>query len=134
MNPQDLPDPDQFRMRPEDRPRSKPSKKPPRHRPGEWFFKGPIPGEWLRIAMAQSIAATRVGIVIWYLAGCLKSRYVKVTWAALKKFGLSPDVGRRGVVSLERAGLVTVERHEGRCPVVTIMDVPAGDDHGNALR
>jgi hypothetical protein len=78
---------------------------------------------WLRAALQASIPATRVTIVLWYLAGRERSREVRPTWQEWRRFGLSPDTGRRGLVSLEDAGLVTIERHSGRCPIVTILDV-----------
>lgn len=59
---------------------------------------------------------------MWYLAGLKKSRTVSPTWDVWRRFGLPPDAGRRGLAALERAGLVTVDRHVGRCPVVTIQD------------
>ena len=62
------------------------------------------------------------GLAVWYLAGVEKSRPVKPTWDTWQRFGLSPDAGRRGLAALERAGLVAVDRHPGRCPVVTILE------------
>jgi hypothetical protein len=64
-----------------------------------------------------------VGLALWYLVGVKKSRAVKPTWDTWQRFGLSPDAGRRGLAALEVAGLVAVDRHPGRCPVVTIQDV-----------
>ena len=71
--------------------------------------------------------ALRVGLALWYLAGVTKRRAVKPTWDTWQRFGLSPDAGRRGLVALERAGLVAVDRHPGRCPVVTILESEKGN-------
>jgi hypothetical protein len=73
--------------------------------------------------MQQTLQAVRVAIVLWYLAGRQKSREVSPTWATWRQFGFSRDVGRHGLIVLERAGLVRVDRHRGRCPIVTILDV-----------
>ena len=44
MHPLDL---DQFRAKPNGKPRPAKRQRPPRHKAGEWFLKGPIPGDWL---------------------------------------------------------------------------------------
>ena len=124
MHPLDL---DQFRARPNGKTRPAKRQRPPRHKAGEWFLKGPIPGDWLVRVFAlparTSGRALRVGLALWYLAGVKKRRAVKPTWDTWQRFGLSPDAGRRGLVALERAGLVAVDRHPGRCPVVTIRNL-----------
>ena len=99
-------------------------KRPPRHRTGEWFLKGPIPGPWLHRAAVLPGRALHVALAVWYLAGIEKRGHVKITWRVLDRFGVSPDAGRRGLLALERAGLVSVDRHRGRCPVVTILETP----------
>ena len=99
-------------------------KRPPRHKAGEWFLKGPIPGKWLVRAAEASGRGLRAGLALWYLAGVKKNRTVKPTWAVWKRLGLPPDGGRHGLAALEQAGLVAVDRHPGRCPVVTILDCP----------
>jgi hypothetical protein len=73
--------------------------------------------------MGQTHAALRVGLALWYLAGCAKSREVKPTWATWRLFGLHRVSAHRGLERLERAKLVRVNRHRGRCPIVTILDV-----------
>ena len=72
--------------------------------------------------------ALKAGLALWYLAGLEKGRTVKPTWATWERLGLSPDAGRHGLAALERAGLVTVDRHRGRCPVVTIREWPNKTD------
>jgi hypothetical protein len=123
MHPLDL---EQFRAKPEGRARPAKRQRLPRHKTGEWFLKGPIPGSWLvRIFSlpARTLGrALRVGLALWYLAGVTKRRAVKPTWDTWQRFGLSPDAGPRGLADLERAGLVAVDRHPGRCPVVTILE------------
>jgi hypothetical protein len=119
--------PEEFRAKRDGKQQLAKQQRLPRHKPGEWFLKGPIPGAWLARVFelpARTLGrALRVGLALWYLAGVKKSRDVKPTWDTWKRFGLSPDAGRRGLVVLERVGLVTVDRHLGRCPIVTIRDV-----------
>jgi hypothetical protein len=119
-------DVNQFRATSNSELRPAESKRPPRHKGGEWFVKGPIPGEWLHRAAELPGHALHVGLAVWYLAGLEKCRQVKLTWRMFARFGTSPDSGRRGLAALERAGLVAVERHAGRCPVVTIRELTSG--------
>ena len=97
-----------------------------RRRAGGWFVRGPIPGEWITRAAKVSFRALRAGLALWYLAGVKKTRTVKPGSDAWARFGLSSRAGGRGLGALEAAGLVSVDRHPGRCPVVTINDCEAG--------
>jgi len=126
MQPFDL---DQFRVKRNGELRPAESKRPPRHKAGEWFLKGPIPGEWLHRAAKLPGHALHVALALWYLAGLEKCRQVKPTWRVFARFGVSPDSGRRGLAALEGAGLVAVDRHPGRCPVVTILDAGSTADY-----
>ena len=127
MSPLDL---DQFRARFDGKmslaQRSVKRQRPPRHNPGEWFLKGPIPGSWLvrvfRLPARKLGRALRVGIALWYLAGVKKNRVVKPTWDTWERFCLSRYASYRGLLDLERAKLVKVKRRPGCCPVVTILD------------
>ena len=98
---------------------------PPRHRAGEKFLKGPIPWNWLAAAARQPGKALHVAIVLWFFAGVKKTGTVALSGAALRGFGVNRHAGYRGLAVLERAGLVSVARHPGRMPVVTILG--AGD-------
>lgn len=113
---------DSFRAKPSGTRR--PKIPPPRRKKGEWFLKGPIPGTWLHRAAKLPGRALHVGLALWFLAGLKKCNYVTLTWATFNRFGVSPDSGRRGLAALERVGLVSVERHPGRCPRVTILESP----------
>ena len=98
---------------------------PPRHRAGEKFLKGPIPWNWLAAAARQPGKALHVAIVLWFFAGVKRTGTVALSGAALRGFGVNRHAGYRGLAVLERAGLVSVARHPGRMPVVTILG--AGD-------
>ena len=96
---------------------------PPRHRRGEQFLKGPIPVWWLRQATSLPGRALHVGLEIWFRAGLTESRTVSVSLSRLR---LAPGTPRstasRGLRSLERAELVSVDRLPGRKPIVTLLD------------
>lgn len=100
----------------------KPCKRPPRHRKGEQFLWGPVPWLWLSAAGKLPGCALHVGLVLWWLAGVKKDRTVRWEPSAGKSLGLNRWVVYRGLAALERAKLVAVDRHNGRCPVVTILE------------
>ncbi|QDU21264.1 hypothetical protein [Urbifossiella limnaea] len=118
-----MPDPfDPARLDPADFP---PPTTPPRPRPGVKFLRGPIPMDWLTAAAALPGRALAVGLVVWFLAGCERRRTVAATLSRLAALGAGTRAAaRRGLAALEAAGLVAVERHPGRSPVVTILDAP----------
>jgi len=86
------------------------------------FLKGPIPWQWLKTASMQPGKALHVGIAIWRLAGLTASNSVRLTRGALADLGVQRLSAYRGVQALERAGLIVVERHRGRCPIITILE------------
>ena len=91
-------------------------------RKGGRFVKGPIPQPWLASAAALPGKALAVGIAIWYRSGIEKSKEsIKICPTALEQFNLKARTGRRGLAELEKAGLVSVVRHRGRCPRVTLL-------------
>jgi hypothetical protein len=96
--------------------------RPPRHRPREPFIKGPIPWKWLERAGQLPGRALLVGLVLWREAGCRNAREVRVNLSAMG-IGLSRKSAGRGLVALESAKLVRVDRLPGRCPIVELLDV-----------
>ena len=80
-----------------------------------------IPLPWIQQAFRLPGKSLHVGIVLWYLAGVSKSLTVKLTRSWLRRFGLHPETGRRGLHALERAKLVHVERSGKKSPWVTLL-------------
>jgi DNA-binding transcriptional regulator YhcF (GntR family) len=64
-------------------------------------------------------------LLLWFEAGCRKSRTVPFNRARAAEFRLSPDTMSRALRQLETAGLVSIQRPPGRCLRVTILDAPA---------
>ncbi len=87
---------------------------------GERFLRGPIPFEWLTLASNLPGRALNVGIMLWHLGFLNKNRTVKLSMKNLREFGVKRNAVYRALKSLEKAKLITVERHVGRCAVVTI--------------
>jgi hypothetical protein len=92
----------------------------PKHKPGELFLKGPIPINWLQKAGQQSGKALHVAIALWFWAGIKKSSEIKFSVARQLNYGVKRNAVYRGLNALEKAGLISIERHIGRSPIVTI--------------
>jgi DNA-binding transcriptional ArsR family regulator len=85
------------------------------------FLKGPVPWPWIVTAAALPGKALIVGLCLWRLAGCLKSRTVTLGNADLKSFGVDRAAKSRALVALEGAGLVKIAREPRRFPTVTLL-------------
>jgi hypothetical protein len=103
-------------------------RRPPRHKPGESFLKGPIPWSWITRASQLPGRSLHVALGVWYLAGLTKKGTVKLSGNVLKDLGVDRYAANRGLKQLEDAGLVEVERHAGRQPIVTILDAEEDAD------
>ncbi len=99
-----------------------PKAKSPRPGPGEKFLKGPIPMSWLSKAARLKGQALHVGMALWFLAGIKRNGTVALASSVLEDLGVSRYSEYRALRELEDAGLITVDRHNGRNPVVTILD------------
>jgi hypothetical protein len=97
------------------------SKKPPRHRPGEWFLRGPVPWPWLEVAARMPGKALAVALCLWREANRRRLSTVKLCLARVG-LGVNEQAARRGLRSLETAGLVSVVRKPGRGVDVTLLD------------
>jgi hypothetical protein len=86
-------------------------------------FLAPVPLAWLCKAAPLPGKALAVGLALWFRAGRTKSKRVRMSWSLLAKFEISPHSGRRGLIALERVELVRIARGQGRCPMVTVLDL-----------
>ncbi len=107
-----------------------PRKRPPRHGGGERFLKGPIPWAWWSTACRLPGQALQVASAVRYQAGCTGPKEIRLGLADLETtLGVGRDSARRGLLALERAGLVSVSRRVGSKPVVGLLAAPeAGSD------
>ena len=88
------------------------------------FIKGPLPLPWM---IAATVLPGRyplaVALVIRFRAGLEKTdTKLRLTSKMLKRFGINRQAGYRALATLEDAGLVTVDRNPGRCPLVSIRE------------
>ena len=94
----------------------------PRHRSNGHFLKGPIPLNLINRATRLPGKAWHVYAAIWYLVGINRHSTVNLTNTALKQFNVSRDSKYRALKALEKAGLLTVVRTNGKNPQVTLLD------------
>jgi len=78
---------------------------------------------WICPASRLPGKALHVGVVLWHLAGVSRSSTVKLTRSWLRRFGIYHETGRRGLLALENAGLVRVDRRGKKSPCVTLVKV-----------
>jgi len=100
----------------------------PRHERGERFVRGPVPYEWLRVALSVGGKAGNLSWAMWWLAGMERTNPIKLTRRVLSDFNISPRSARRLLIAFERAGLVEVDRKRGRGPIVALIAQPACGD------
>lgn len=103
------------------RPNGNSPSKIPRHRTGEKFLKGPIPLDWLSRAMKLPGKALHVADILWFYSGIKRSAEIPLSLSKLKKFGITRTSAARALRNLEEAGLVTVDRKQGRKAVVRLL-------------
>lgn len=85
------------------------------------FLRGPIPADWITSAAKLRGCALAVALAVWFKAGCEgNAKAVRICPELLLRFGVKRLAGYRGLLALERAGLLSVERRRGRCPRVTL--------------
>ena len=90
---------------------------------GGKFIKGPIPVEWLQRANLLGGPCSALATALWFGWGISKGAPFRVTHGLLNQLGVNLRSGRRALSTLESAGLVSVKRGRGRCPVVTILEL-----------
>lgn len=93
----------------------------PRHRTGEKFLKGPIPLDWLSQAMKLPGKALHIADILWIYSGIKRSAEIPLSLSRLKEFGITRTYAARALKSLEGAGLITVDRKQGRKAVVKLL-------------
>lgn len=91
---------------------------------GEHFIKGPIPMGWLKIASWCGQRAEAVALLVWFAAGLQKSNPCKLTPKVLAELHVHPRTARRILERFMAAGIVDVQFHRGRSPLVTITTPP----------
>jgi hypothetical protein len=78
---------------------------------------------WLERAANLPGRALHVALAVRHQSALKRCPRVPLPNNQLAGFGVDRDAKRRGLVALETAGLVSVERKPGRNPIVTIIEL-----------
>jgi len=105
----------------------------PKHKEGQRFLKGPVPWDWIIIASNLPGKALHVGIALWHLAGMKNTGEVKLSGKLQRKMGIQRTTGYNALDALEKAELVSVKRHKGRHPIVTILEAPHATNNNEEI-
>ena len=87
----------------------------------ELFLRGPIPLEWVGKAATLPGKTLNVAVALWWLQGMAKGKPFKLTRAALKYLNVERDAASAGLLRLEQAGLIQMERRAGQRPTISIL-------------
>lgn len=94
----------------------------------EVHLHGPVPLAWLASASRLPGKSLHVALALWCLSGLMHTQRVQLTNVCSSHFGLDRCSKYRAIRWLEQAGLITVDRHVGRAPIVTIRAIYSGRD------
>lgn len=92
---------------------------------GGRFVKGPIPLNWLQVASRCGRRGVELGLLLWYAAGWQRTNPVKLTKVIRMEFNIGDKTTKRILVQMQDEGIVDVEFHRGRSPLVTLRSVNA---------
>lgn len=86
------------------------------------YVNGPIPLAWLCVACGLSVNALRVAMALQFRKGIDKGAPSVLSRTLLERFHVKRKAGYRALNELEDAGLVEVDRQQGRAPRVVIKE------------
>jgi len=89
------------------------------------FLKGPIPLRPIAIAACLPGKALAVYLILRHRRDLTREPTVTLPAQLLSDFGVDTDSKARALRALEGAGLITVERMDGRAARVTLLDEPS---------
>ena len=100
----------------------------PKVNPTVKFIRAPLPYTWITSAAKLAGKSLHAAMAIRYLDGFDQSGTVKLTHRILKDFGISVKASYDVLTRMEKAGLISVKRHKGRSPIITIIGrIPNSD-------
>jgi hypothetical protein len=91
------------------------------------FIKGPLPVIWLSKAGRLKGKTAEVSLVLWYLAGMMKSTTFPVSNKIPLEFGVDRHAKRRALKQLKDANLIRILQLPGRSPIVTILELDSSE-------
>ena len=102
----------------------RPSRRRPPSKVSGRFLRGPIPWAWLVTAARLPGRALHVGIVLWHVAWRTGDMKVSLSLTrTANELGCNRSSASRALAALEKAGLVTAKRMNGRNVEVDILEI-----------
>lgn len=91
--------------------------------PGKFFFRGPVPLDWVACMAPLPGKVPQLGWLLWFMVGLRRRKTFRLEpkWYGL--FGLHRKAVYRGLRVLESEKLISVKRKPGAAPEVTVLDV-----------
>lgn len=86
------------------------------------YIAGPLPVDWLSKCALLRGKCLNVGLALWWVHGMTKKNPIALTKQIRCEFGIGRSSASYALSLMEKAGLVEVERHQGRAPRVTMLD------------
>lgn len=87
---------------------------------------GPIPWGWWLPASRLPGKSLQVASACWLRAGWERSADFELAWDGWDELGLTRFLASRGLETLAKAGLIGLDRKQGRPPGVTLHNAPLG--------
>jgi hypothetical protein len=85
------------------------------------FIAGPIDVAWVVQAGRLGVKALLVGLALWHLKKLRQADTFIVSNLMVQDWGVQPDAKRRALRTLERAGLIIIDRRGKRSPRVSLV-------------
>jgi hypothetical protein len=93
-----------------------------------------FPWSWLELLRTGRGATYRVALLLIYEHWRTGGRVIKLTNIMAAEVGVSPDAKIRAVDDLEQAGLVKVDKHPRKSPLITVLISPRMEQSAADLR
>lgn len=93
------------------------------------FIRGPIPLEWLAVAIPLGRKSLNVALAIWHLDGFQRTEghELRLTPTVLSLFSVTPQSARKILHQFSKHRLIMLDSRRGRSPrVVLIRNITAG--------
>jgi len=86
-----------------------------------------LPLDFIQKAVKCSASALKVALHVQYLMNTKESNTFTLESSSRKYFGLSKSTSWRGMMALQKAGLIIADRKHGRLPIITVVERTKND-------
>jgi hypothetical protein len=88
------------------------------------FIKGPIELPWITETCKLSKSAIKVALALSFLRGIQGNTWFKFESHIAKRFGIDRQCKSRGLIELEKSGLIEIDQKAGSLPLIKITAGP----------